>query len=265
MRQRPILPSALLLLSLLLICLAHWAWAANLSREQRTSEALANTRSAGTAVWLEAGTVRFLGILNRAATARRLGAAVLLHDSGAHADWHEVINPLRRHLAERGWDTLSIQTPVSDDPSDPVSAESLLASSQLRIRAAVAFLKAREVNQIVLVGHGMGARMTLGFATQSPDDIKAVVSIGVTVNPGDEQDPVSLAIKGADIPILDLYGSQDHEGVVDTAPLRRATAQRNNRERYRLVEVAGADHFFTGMQEELVHRVAAWLKQALMP
>jgi pimeloyl-ACP methyl ester carboxylesterase len=263
LRQSPIFPTSLLHLLLLLTCLVESVPAANLTKEQRISEGLVATLSEGNPIWLEAESVRFLGIYKKTPAAKHLGAVVLLHDSGTHANWHEVINPLRRYLADRGWDTLSIQTPISDGSSDSVSFEALLASSQPRIQAAVDFHTEREVDGIALIGHGMGARMVMHFVTQAPNKIKGMVAIGVAMNPEDEQDPVSLAIQGAEIPILDLYGSRDHAEVVDTAPLRRAIALRNGRDRYRLAEVTGADHFFTGIQEELNHRVAAWLKQAL--
>jgi pimeloyl-ACP methyl ester carboxylesterase len=261
LKLRPSSPAPLQCLLLLLTCLAQWATAANLAKEQRISEGLAAKLSEGNPIWLEADSARFLGIFKKTPAAKHLGAAILLHDNGTHADWHEVINPLRRHLAERGWDTLSIQTPIDDAPSDPVSVEALLASSQPRIQAAVDFLTERKVDRIVLIGHGMGARMAMHFVTQSPDKIRGVVAIGMVMNPEDDQDPVSLAIEKSEIPILDLYGSRDHLEVVDTAPLRRAIALRNDRNRYRLVEVTGADHFFTGIQEELSHRVAAWLNK----
>jgi pimeloyl-ACP methyl ester carboxylesterase len=263
LRLIPISPTSFFQLLLLLSCLTQWASAANLTKEQRISEELEATLSEGSPIWLETGSVRFLGIFKRTSAPKRLGATVLLHDSGAHANWHEVISPLRRYLTERGWDTLSIQTPISDDPSDPLSEKGLLSSSLPRIQAAVEFHTERDIDGVILIGHGLGAKMMMSFVTQTPNEIKAMVAIGVAMNPDDDQDPVSRAIKGAEIPILDLYGSQDHESVVVSAPLRRVIALRNNRDLYRLVEVAGADHFFTGIQEELSHRVAAWLKQAL--
>ncbi|MEW8029298.1 MAG: DUF3530 family protein [Candidatus Thiodiazotropha sp.] len=247
---------------LLLIGMAESIPAANLSREQRVSEALETALSESRPVWLETESVRFLAIHRETSAVNRLGGAILLHDSGSHADWHEVINPLRRYLAERGWDTLSLQTPITDDPSDPVIVKSLIDLSLPRIRAAIDYLTERQVGETVLIGHGLGARMAMNFVTQPGSEIGATVAIGVTMFADDEEDPVFLAIKGAETAILDLYGSRDLPSVIDSAPQRRATAVRNGRDRYRQVEVSGADHFFSGIQEELSNRVAAWLRQA---
>jgi pimeloyl-ACP methyl ester carboxylesterase len=251
------------LFPLLCILLAQVTSAANLSREQRISEGLERMVSDGNPVWLEAESVRFLGIHRQTSAAKRLGGAILLHDGSTHADWHEVINPLRRDLTERGWDTLSIQTPISDDLSDPVAVRDLLASSLPRIQAAADFLTDRQVDALALIGHGIGAKMAMNFISQPGNMIRAAVVIGVPMSTDDDQDPVFLAIKDGNIPILDLYGSRDHAAVVDSAPFRRAIAVRNGRNRYRLEEVAGGNHFFSGLQEELSHRVAAWLRQAL--
>lgn len=248
---------------LLLIFLAQTASAANLSREQRISEGLEAMISEGNPVWLEAESIRFLGIHRQTTAAKRMGGVILLHDNSTHADWHEVINPLRRYLTKRGWDTLSIQIPITDDPSNPTTVRALLASSLPRIQAAVDFHADQQVDALALIGHGMGARMAMNFISQPANKIGATVVIGASMSPDDDQDPVLLAIKERDIPILDLYGSRDHADVIDSAPLRRAIAVRNGRTGYRLEEVAGADHFFSGIQEELSNRVAAWLRQAL--
>jgi pimeloyl-ACP methyl ester carboxylesterase len=174
-----------------------------------------------------------------------------------------VINPLRRHLTERGWDPLSIQTPITDDPSDPAAVKALLSASLPRIQAAIDYHAKEQVDETVLIGHGIGAMMAMHFIAQSGSRIGAAVAIGVPMLPEDEQDPVFLAIKGAQTPILDLYGSRDLLPVVDSARLRRTTAARSGQDRYRQVEVAGADHFFSGIQDELGNRVATWLRQAI--
>jgi predicted esterase len=266
LRQKFKTPGLILqLLLLLLILLADITSAANLSREQRISEGLTAMLSGGSPIWLEADSVRFLGIYSKTSTTRRLGGIILLHDHNTHADWHEVINPLRQHLTKRGWDTLSIQTPITDNPTNPVTDKALLVASLPRIQAAIDFLAEQQVDRAVLVGHGIGARMAIHAITQAGDRIEAVVAIGVAIASNDDQDPLFQAIKQTDIPILDLYGSADHATVIDSAPLRRAIAARNGRNRYRLVEIAGANHFFSGIQEELTHRVAAWLRQTLGP
>ena len=249
------------LLLLLIVCMAEITSAANLSRELRIAEELAAGVTEGNPVWLEADTVRFLALHIQTPAAERLGGVILLHDSNAHADWHEVIQPLRRQLSERGWDSLSIQTPISDDPSDQTVSSSLITLSTPRIQAGIDFLNSRQIDETVLIGHGLGAEMALNFVTQPGNRIRALVAIGVTPSSDAKEDPVLQAISAAEIPILDIYGDLDHPAIVDSAPLRRGIAIRNRRDQFRQDRVAGANHYFSGIQDELSQRIAAWLKR----
>ena len=61
------------------------------------------------------------------------------------------------------------------------------------------------------------------------------------------------------LPLLDIYGGNDLQGVKNTAVSRKQAAQLNNRQ-YQQTEVAGADHFFEGMEAGLLELVIAWLK-----
>jgi alpha/beta superfamily hydrolase len=59
--------------------------------------------------------------------------------------------------------------------------------------------------------------------------------------------------------VLDVYGGNDLQGVKDTAASRKETAGAVNRD-YRQQEIAGADHFFEGMDAELLELVVDWLE-----
>ncbi|MES9991707.1 MAG: alpha/beta fold hydrolase [Candidatus Thiodiazotropha sp.] len=249
------------LLLLLIVSMANSLQAANLSREQRISEGLEARLSAGSAVWLEAESVRFLAIHQASSSSVRYGGAILLHDSNSHADWHEVINPLRRHLTKRGWETLSLQLPLGNPPK-PSNGDSLLSLSRPRIQAAVSFLKQRQVEETVLIGHGLGGAMAMDFIVQQGEQIKGLVTIGVSPISERGAEPLGQILQGRQTSILDLYGSLDLPQVIAGARERHAVAAGSEGDRYRQERVSGADHFFSGMQDELNNRVAAWLRQA---
>ncbi|MCU7905314.1 MAG: alpha/beta hydrolase family protein [Candidatus Thiodiazotropha sp. (ex Epidulcina cf. delphinae)] len=230
--------------------------------EQRISVAIDAPALQGKALWLEAGTVRFLAILNETTAPKRFGGVLLLHDSGTHADWHEVINPLRRQLTAHGWDSLSLQMPVTNDPPDSDALQALLAEASPRIQAAVDYLSNRQIGNLVFVGHGLGAIMALNHATDRPSkSIHGIVAIGLSMPLDNEQDPAYRAITGLEIPILDLFGSRDLASVTGSAAARRRAAAKNPRAKYRQDMSAGADHFFKGLQDHLVTRVRAWLRR----
>ena len=236
--------------------------AANLSLERRISAALDSPNLSGKAVWLENGNNRFLAIYRPSETKLSLGGALILHDQGTHADWAEVIQPLRKHLAKQGWNTLALQLPVTDTRLDAAARQSLIEMASARIQSAIDYFDPQQQPNLVLVGHGLGAAMALHHLAKQPNQrINAVAAIGLSIDPSNESDPISQAIAQIETPILDLYGSRDLPAVTESAAKRRQIASSNGREGYRQEVVNGADHFFTGMQSSLQQRLHAWLKR----
>ncbi len=247
---------------LLCLLLPGGLLAANLAEEQRLSERLVGADLYGEARWLTAGNVRFLAILTKTNADARSGAAILLHDAGDNADGPDVIGPLRRYLAMRGWDTLSLQLPRPTHPTSAVERKAAVDLAPARLQSAVDFLKTQQASPLVLVGHGLGAEMALAYVAGNPDgDVRALVAIGLAAGTGDDGDPVLRALSELKQPMLDLFGDRDDDPVLASAKARRGAARRNGREGYRQDRVAGADHRFSGLQTSLQQRVASWLKR----
>lgn len=248
-----------LLLSLLLLPGALNA--ANLTQERRISEQLMGPELVGGAYWLKANEVEFLAILEESDANERLGGAILLHDAGDHADAPSLIGPLRRQLAVRGWDTLSLQLPRPVEPMTSAEHNQVIERGTARLRAAVDLFKARGTTPLVLVGHGLGAETALAYLAGNPtDDIRALVTIGLAAGEGDDG-PVIQNIAKLPHPMLDLYGDRDRPKVLASAQARRSAAKRNRREGYRQDRAMGADHHFSGLHENLLQRVASWLRR----
>jgi pimeloyl-ACP methyl ester carboxylesterase len=236
--------------------------AANLSLERRISEALDGPSLSGEAVWLEAGNSRFLALYTPSDAKLSLGGALILHDLGTHADWAEVIQPLRKHLTKHGWNSLALQLPTTDIKPDAASRLGLMELASPRIQSAIDYFDPQQHPNLVVVGHGLGAAMALHHLAKQPDKrVNAIAIIGLSIDPDKASDPVSQAIGQIETPILDLYGSRDLPAVLATAAKRRQIASANGREGYRQERINGADHFFTGMQSSLQQRIHAWLKR----
>jgi pimeloyl-ACP methyl ester carboxylesterase len=123
-----------------------------------------------------------------------------------------------------------------------------------RLAAAVAFLRGRNIGKVAVVGHSLGSRMVNYFLNRSGDTrVDAWVAIG---HGGEITGPLSLTL-----PVLDLYGEKDLPAVLETAE-KRAAAIRGIRGSAQL-QVAGADHFFAGQDDELVRRVRQFLDARL--
>ena len=69
----------------------------------------------------------------------------------------------------------------------------------------------------------------------------------------------AISLRTIHIPVLDLYGSDDLPGVLETAELRKQAAIHNAQ--YSQQVIQGANHFFDEMDDELIRAVADWIQQ----
>lgn len=226
------------------------AQASDLAKEARWKEQVVGDLFDGEPLDLNDGTVDFLGLLTEPEEANGK-AVVVLHGVGVHPDWPQVINPLRVQLAEGGWTTLSIQLPILANDVEEGAYEAIVPDAGPRIDAALAYLQELGIAEIYLVAHSLGARMTAYYLAQGSAPVKGFVGIGMNVGTVQYMDKILL-------PMLDLYGSDDLEGVRASAEQRVAQASENTA--YSQVVVEGADHFFEGMDQELYDQVSGWLE-----
>jgi pimeloyl-ACP methyl ester carboxylesterase len=176
-----------------------------------------------------------------------------VHGLGLHPDWG-LINPLRSQLADQGYATLSVQMPVLAANVKGDQYPPLFPEGSERLAAAVAFLRGKGMKKVAIVSHSMGSRMTNYFLNHAGETrIDAWVAIGLS---GEFTDAGTFKA-----PVLDLYGEKDLAAVLENAA-KRAAAIRTIRGSGQL-QVAGADHFFAGVENELVNRVRFFLDQKL--
>lgn len=178
---------------------------------------------------------------------RPQGAVILLHDTGAHADWPGVVGPLRHELPLHGWHTLSLQLAAAEE-------------TPARLRAALTFLAGKNIRNIVLIGHGAGAIAALRYAAANKGSINGLVLIAMGT--GEELPP----LEQAGVPLYDLYGSADSLEVRTAGAQRLIAGRRLVRQdgnlppRYRQFVVEAADHFFSQQTDILLRRVQGWLR-----
>ena len=80
--------------------------------EKRISISIAEKAKVTELLWLETINNSFLALFNSLNSEETKSAVIILHSIGGHADWPEVISPLRKMLPKLGWATLSIQLPI---------------------------------------------------------------------------------------------------------------------------------------------------------
>jgi pimeloyl-ACP methyl ester carboxylesterase len=236
-------------------------YASDLEKEKRWSEQIVDALLVGEAVQLDADGTAFLGIYTEASEGAGDRAVILLHGIGAHPDWPEIINPLRSELPEHGWSSLSIQMPILANDAALADYAPLFDQVGGRVEAAGAFLRERGNRTIVLIGHSLGASMGATYlAANSEHGLDGLVAIGMSVIELDDRMNSALALEKITVPVLDIYGSRDLDGVLNTAKARAAAARTSGNADFRQTEVEGADHFFVGVEDDLTRRVYGWLK-----
>ena len=225
---------------------------ADYAREKRWADEITPAILVGDPVRLELKSGRrFLAIY--APNARATAGIIVVHGLGLHPDWG-LINPLRSRLSAQGYVTLSVQMPVLAAEGTGDRYAPLFPEAAERLAAAVAWLRGKGLKRVAIVSHSMGARMTNYFLNQPGDArIDAWVAIGLA---GEFTRPETFKA-----PVLDLYGENDNAAVLESAE-KRAAAIRAIRGSGQ-AQVAGADHFFTGMESELTLRVRQFLNARL--
>ena len=232
-------------------------FASDQAREKAHADEILSMLMVGDEVWLSDGRTDFLALLTEAADANGK-AVILMHGTGVHPDWADVIFPLREGLAEHGWTTLSIQMPIAAREASYETYLPLFPEVPPRIDAALAYLRELGHDNIVLLGHSLGARMAAYYlANADQNAIKGFAAVGI--NATDTPPIHTLEYLGKlQLPVLDLYGSADLEAVLETAAARQSASAGNSS--YTQIMVEGADHFFRGMNDELLNHVADWLQ-----
>ena len=251
-------------LALLLTLIALPLHASDKEKEKRWAEQIVDQLIEGEAVWLQAGSDRFLSILTEAEGTPR-GSVILMHGIGVHPNWPQVIYPLRVGLAKLGWTTLSLQMPILPNEATDVDYVPLFPEVAPRIDAALSFLAGKDLLPTALVGHSMGANMGSYYLrnARSGGAVTGFVGIGMSGqgNGGDADIATSLGLIG--LPVLDLYGDRDLKPVLDSVDRRFVAGSKNNRYEQRIVR--NANHFFEGTSAELLLLVDEWLTAKTLP
>lgn len=240
---------------------------ADANQEKQFSQQLAKQVTIGEAVNLPSGEKDFFAIYTKTHTEKSRGGIILLHDLGTHADWPDIITPLRAELPAKGWNTLSLQLPILPDRSVPREMDQTFIEINNRINSAIDYYGEKGIYNLVLIGYSFGAIAGVKYLRNKETRRKEIIAfVGISMG----NDRFSLNLKqtsipsktssvNLDIPVLDIYGSLDFESVVESARYRASEAKKTQASNFSQIVLVGADHHFTGLSENLIKRVGTWL------
>ncbi len=250
----------LLINTIFLLVFSSTLLASDLAKEKRWADQIVDSIMTGDAIWLEDGKNKFLGLFTESATPKTEGAIIVVHGIGVHPNWPDVILPIRAEFPDHGWATLSIQMPILANDKTSKDYIPLLKEVNSRFDAAVQFLKAKNIQNIVIAAHSMGATMANQYLTTKPDPaIRAYIAISMSSDPKTKElDNVKKLRLIKNIPVLDIYGNQDLDPVLRFAKNRLKAGQKSN-PKYKQVMIKGADHFYLSKNEQLIKIIRLWL------
>ena len=243
---------------ILSIALVAPGYASDLGKEQRWREQVADLIMDGEEVDVMVGGRAVFGIYTEATNDSEKGM-IVVHGTGIHPDWEQVVQPIRVAMAEHGWHTLSIQMPILRNGAEFEEYVLLYPEVPPRLKAAEQFLKQKGADTLVIVAHSQGATMSSYYLSRNGNDIQGFIAIGMSATQKDSDVNSANSLKTINIPVLDLYGSDDLPGVLETADLRRGAATHNVGYSQQIIQ--GAKHFFDEMDDELIQAVADWSQQ----
>ena len=240
-----------------LLVLSFAVNASDLAKEKRWADQVVDAIIDGDAVWMNGGGHDFLGIYTEAESSKDR-AVIVMHGTGIHPDWQQVIQPLRVGLTEHNWNTLSIQMPILGNEAEYNEYAPLYDEVAARIDAAIKYLKDNGSKDIVLLGHSQGSSMTAYYLRTSKQDIKGFVAIGIAAFAEDQRMNSVRSLEKITLPVLDLYGTEDLENILASVEIRSEAAKKAGNKNYTQIKITG-NHFFDGHEDELVKTVADWL------
>ena len=241
-----------------LLMLAAPVAASDLEKEQRWREQVEDSIMDGEVVDLVVEGREIFAIYMEAEDGSDKGM-IVVHGTGIHPNWQQVVQPIRVEMAAHGWNTLSIQMPILHNEAQYEEYVALYPEVPLRLRAAEAFLKDRGIQTLLIAAHSQGATMSSYYLSRHPSDVKGLIAIGMGATQKDSHINSAQSLKKITIPVLDLYGDDDLPGVLDTVDARTESSAHNAQ--YSQQMIKDANHFFDGMDDELVSAVAGWAQQ----
>ncbi len=256
----------LLIIGTLVFSSAQGGKTSDLEQEKLIAERLTERVKLGEPVWLKLGEQEIFSLYteqNSLLEAR--GVLIILHSMGGHPDWPDVITHLRTAFPQQGWSTLSIQLPIlaAEDPIEAYGETSREVG--LRLKAAVEFLKGKDYENIVVAGYSFGAATAVQYLAGEKSDVKGLVGISMMAQPFLSPRLLLLdELAKLKTPVLDIYGSLDRDSIIEAAPDRRLSARKAENVYYKQIQIDGADHRYSGVEDVLIKRIRGWMDSLIV-
>ncbi len=158
-------------------------------------------------------------------------------------------------------DTTDPENPPADSDSENSEippAPAAVPGNPARMDAAIAWLSAKNPQFLIFLGHGAGVKTAINAIAATPQPISALVMVSAN------EEITAEMIVDANVPVLDIMGSQIDDVAKRAAVLRYSQLKFNTTQPYSQRKIAGADRNFEGMETLLSKQVHSWLHRQLI-
>jgi len=242
---------------ILTILLGSTAIASDIEKEQRWADQIVDYLIDGDAEWLTVGKHNVLAIYTESSKPSK-NTAIIIHGTGVHPNWEDVIYPLRTGLPQQGWNTLSIQMPILSDEASYEDYAKIFHQIAPRIDAAIIHVKQKGSKNIALIAHSLGTTMCAHYLVSTNNNaVQSFVAVGMPGKSNFSQMNNISHLSKINLPVLDLFGGNDFKSILNSAALRKKASKHNKK--YIQIMIPEANHFFANKNEVLIQTVSNWL------
>lgn len=222
----------------------------------------AGTGQAAVDIELQMGDVVAPARLTASVSGPRWGVVVVLPD-GLDARATVLADALADGLARHGWEVVDVRARLLQHEAAFAAPEALAGETGELIAAVRASTRERRgPSDIYVVGHGWGAILAgLYLDGRTDPPVAGLAVLNAAPPPRLKELAFQRLLPGITVPVLDIWGGRSHRRVTANAEARARAAQGGGRRvGFRQLEMAGADHYFTGEVDGVVKVLRGWLK-----
>lgn len=225
-----------------------------ISQQRLFDQDLTKYTQAGEVAWLGDKDNRFLTLWSEQTTAKPKGTSWIFADTDTSANNPHLIQTVRLNLNDKGFNTYSIS---------PLSSQIKREDIEAQLLVQIQVLETKITNQIgkrLLILQGENATSVINVLANNKEiKADAVVLLGAhNANPA-MMEQLAKNIAAIQIPVLDLYQTNDGSNVQYFVKERRVVAKRSLKQNYRQTEIIGLASQ-PATQQATSQTIYGWLK-----
>lgn len=222
---------------------------------------LLTKEQAGEVTWLETDKEKRLGFYRMGTPSPADFAFLLMHDTGAHLYWPNLIRPMINDLSDKGTTVLSVYLP---EELTMRQEEERQSSLQAIIASGVKILTEKGAKKTIVAAHGQTAHAVLDLlSSESGLNVDGLVMINLRPHASAAYPIPASLFDAIDIPMLDLVGEINWNSIKHFGDARSHT-KRTKPDLFRTIQIPGGDHYLTGQSETVIERIRGWLQTFTM-